>query len=52
MKIKSKSLLLFYGTGAHSSNTLHPSYSERVGAGKSVDYNRVFTINVLNLTIN
>jgi hypothetical protein len=25
-------------------NTLHPSYSERVGAGKTVHYNRVFTI--------
>jgi hypothetical protein len=30
--------------------TLHPSYSERVGAAKMVHYNRVFTIN--EFTIN
>ncbi len=32
--------------------TVHPSYSERVGAAKIVHNNRVFTINVFNLTIN
>ncbi len=32
--------------------TLHLSYSERVGAGKTVHYNRVFTINVFDYTIN
>ncbi len=31
---------------------LHPSYSERIGAAKIVNYNRVFTINILNFTIN
>ncbi len=31
---------------------LHPSYSERVGAAKIVDYKLVFTINILNLDIN
>ncbi len=33
-------------------NTLHPSYSERVGAAKIVHNNRVFTINIINFTIN
>jgi hypothetical protein len=33
-------------------NTVDPVYSERVGAAKSVDLRRVFTINVFNLTIN
>ncbi len=33
-------------------STVDPVYSERVGAAKSVHLRRVFTINVLNLTIN
>jgi hypothetical protein len=33
-------------------STVNPVYSERVGAAKSVHNNRVFTINVFNLTIN
>jgi hypothetical protein len=32
--------------------TVDPVYSERVGAAKSVQLRRVFTINVFNLTIN
>jgi hypothetical protein len=36
----------------HSYNTLHPSYSERVGAVKTVYNNRVFTKKIFNLTIN
>jgi hypothetical protein len=32
--------------------TVDPVYNERVGAAKTVHYNRVFTINVFNLTIN
>ncbi len=32
--------------------TVDPVYSERVGAAKSVHLRRVFTINVINLTIN
>jgi hypothetical protein len=31
---------------------LHPIYSERVGAAKIVEYNLVFTINILNFIIN
>ncbi len=34
-----------------NSNTVDPVYSERVGPAKSVHNNRVFTINVFNLTI-
>jgi hypothetical protein len=33
-------------------NTVDPVYSERVGAAKIVYNNRVFTINIFNLTIN
>ncbi len=32
--------------------TVNPVYSERVCAAKSVHLRRVFTINVINLTIN
>jgi hypothetical protein len=36
----------------YKENTVDPVYSERVGAVKSVHYNRVFTINVFNFIIN
>ncbi len=32
--------------------TLHLSYSERVGAAKTVHYNRVFSINEFDYTVN
>jgi hypothetical protein len=34
------------------SYTVDPLYSERVGVAKSVNNNRIFTINVFNMTIN
>jgi hypothetical protein len=36
----------------NNNNTVNPVYSERVSAVKIVNNNRVFTINVFNLTIN
>jgi hypothetical protein len=47
-------LNLCTATGIYHINktTVDPVYSERVGAAKSVHYNRVFTINVFNFIIN